>query len=419
MGTFNPDHPDRPDRPDRNNSFDFDRKIERHGTDSLKYDYATKQGLTADVLPLWVADMDFAAPPAVQDALAKKCQQGVFGYSVPPGADYFSALAGWYADRFDWRIEPEWLVLTPSVVFALCAAIRSLTEPGDAVLIQEPVYPPFRSSVLENGRTLVVNQLLEQNGHYRLDLDDFERQIRDHQVRLFILCSPHNPVGRVWTAEELNALGEICLKHDVIIVSDEIHADFVFGGRRHLVFQDLQPAFADRTITCTAPTKTFNIAGLQISNILIANPEIREKFRREVHCSGYSLPNALGLAACRGAYQSGGPWLDSLLDYIAGNFARLRQVLDSELPMLRLVEPEGTYLAWLDCRGLNLTDPELKRLINDKAKLWLSDGCAFGAGGEGFQRINLACPRSTLDEALDRLVRAIHSLDSSHRPDES
>ncbi len=387
--------------------FDFDRVIERHGTDSLKYDFAVKRGLPEDVLPLWVADMDFPAPPSVVDALVERSLHGIFGYSDAAGPDYFDTLAAWYASRFEWLLQPDWLVKTPGVVFALFSAIRALTREGESVLIQEPVYPPFRDAALTCRRNLVVSPLVYEDGRYGLDLVDFERKIIESKVRLFILCSPHNPVGRVWTEAELIGMGDICVRHDVRVIADEIHHDLVMPGHRHRIFASLKPAFADHTITCTAPSKTFNLAGLQISNLLIPNPALRQDFTSEMRRTGYSHPNAMGLVACQAAYSSGGPWLDELLVYLAGNFAHLKSFLAEHLPLVRPVEMEGTYLAWLDFRRLGLSDPELKRRIVELGRLWFNDGRDFGLGGAGFKRINLACPRATLDEALVRLLRAL------------
>ena len=387
--------------------FEFDRVIERQGTDSLKFDFAVKRGLPADVLPLWVADMDFQAPPAVVDALVERSRHGIFGYSDAAGSDYFDALADWCITRFDWTLQPEWLVKSPGVVFALFAALRALTREGDSVLIQEPVYPPFHEAVLTCRRNLVVNPLVYEGGRYGLDLADFERKIVESKVRLFILCSPHNPVGRVWTEAELTAMGNVCVRHDVLVVADEIHADLVLPGYRHRVFASVDPAYAERTVTCTAPSKTFNLAGLQVSNLLIPNPALRKSFVSEMRRTGYSQPNAMGLVACRTAYASGGPWLDELLVYLAGNFAFLKRYLAEHLPQVLPVDLEGTYLAWLDCRALGLSDSELKRRVVEVGRLWLSSGKDFGLGGEGFLRINLACPRATLEEALRRLVRAL------------
>jgi len=391
-------------------SYSFDTVIERRGTDSIKYDFAAKRGLPEDVLPLWVADMDFPSPPEVLDALAEKCRHGIFGYSDVADDSYFNALFKWYSERFGWRLSPEWLVKAPGVVFAICAAIRALTEEGEAVLIQQPVYYPFSESVLANGRRLVVNELVYSGGKYSVDLEDFEEKIKREKVKLFILCSPHNPVGRVWRAEELSAMGEICLRHGVKVVSDEIHADFVYPGNRHQVFAAISPELADITVTCTAPTKTFNLAGLQISNILISNPELRRRFRLEISKTGYSQLNIMGLVACRAAYEHGARWLDDLLVYLGSNLEFVRSFLARELPRVRLVEPEGTYLVWLDFRALGLTDRELNDLIVNKAKLWLDAGTMFGAGGTGFQRVNIACPRSLLERAMRQLKGALSSL---------
>lgn len=389
-------------------TYSFDKIIERRGTDSLKYDFATKRGMPDGILPLWVADMDFQAPPEVLEALVEKSRHGIFGYSDAAGDDYFNALAGWYAGRFNWLPSPKWLVKAPSVVYAICTAIRALTNEGDSVLIQQPVYYPFASSILSNNRRLVVNELVYHDGKYSIDLSDFEEKVIRDQVKLFILCSPHNPVGRVWTRDELTAMGDICVKYGVKVISDEIHADFVYPGHRHQVFEAIKPEFSDITITCTAPTKTFNLAGLQISNIFISNAGLRRQFRQEFDRTGYSQPNVMGLAACRAAYKYGAPWLEELKVYLASNLSLVRDFLAQELPSIRLVEPEGTYLIWLDCRGLGLSDKELDDLIVHKAGLWLDGGTMFGAGGEGFQRINIACPASILENALERLKKAFH-----------
>lgn len=390
-------------------TYDFNELIDRRGTNSLKHDFAAERGRPEDVISLWVADMDFKAPPAVIEALVKTVRHGVFGYTEVK-LPYFQALHDWYRNYFQWDTEASWLVKTPGVVFAICTAIRAFTGPGDSVLIQRPVYYPFTHAILDNGRTLINNPLEYRDGRYTINLEDFEAKIKENRVRLFILCSPHNPVGRVWTREELTAMGDICLKYNVIVVSDEIHADFIYPGHRHSVFADLRPEYADQTITCTAPSKTFNLAGLQVSNIFIKNREHRHAFWKEMNSTGYAQLNTVGFAACQAAYAEGRPWLEELLDYLKGNLDFIRSFLAEELPRISLVEPEGTYLAWLDFRNLGMTDEQLARFILDEAKLWLNGGSMFGPEGKGFQRINIACPRATLKKAFDQLRHAIDRL---------
>ena len=384
----------------------FDEIIERRNTDSLKYDFAARRGLPEDVLPLWVADMDFRTPPCVIEALVEKSRHGIFGYSESR-EDYFAVLKSWFSRRFGWEVQPEWLIKTPGVVYAICMAIRALTSEGDAVLIQQPVYYPFESSVINNDRELVVNELAYENGRYHIDFEDFERKITQHRVKMFILCSPHNPVGRVWTKEELTRMGDICVKHRVIVVADEIHADFVYPGYSHTVFANIKPEFADITVTCTAPTKTFNLAGLQISNIFVSNQRMRKRIKQEISRTGYSQLNVMGMVACKAAYAQGEEWLEELKAYLTGNLDFVRRFIDAHMPDIRLVEPEGTYLIWLDCRALGLNDKALDELVIQRAKLWLDGGHMFGQGGSGFQRINIACPRSLLEQAMERLAAAV------------
>ncbi len=387
-------------------AFNFDEIIERTNTDSIKYDFAAHRGKPEGLLSLWVADMDFRTPSCVTDALVEKSRHGIFGYSESR-EDYIEVLQSWFHTRFGWDIKPQWLVKTPGVVYAIAMAIRALTEKGDAVIIQQPVYYPFTETINVNERKLIVNQLVYEDGAYRMDFDDFEDNVVRHGVKLFILCSPHNPVGRVWTRDELLRLGDICVKHDVVVVSDEIHADFVYTGHQHHVFASLKPDFADISITCTAPSKTFNLAGLQISNIFIPNAHLRAKFRQEIGRSGYSQLNIMGIIACKAAYRDGSPWLEELKTYLAGNLNLLRCELQEHIPGIQLIETQGTYLPWLDCSALGLSDKALDDFIVHKAKLWLDAGTMFGSGGEGFQRINIACPRSLLKQALDQLAQAI------------
>lgn len=386
---------------------DFDTVPNRRGTNCFKYDFAREMGMPEDVLPLWVADMDFPTAPAVLERLHALAEHGIFGYTGVKDA-YFSAVHNWYAQRFGWETQRSWLVTTPGVVFAIAIAIRAFTQKGDAILIQQPVYYPFANKVTENDRQLVVNPLVLKNGRYEMDFADMERKIVDYHVKMLLLCSPHNPVGRVWTKEELLRVGEICQKHGVLVVSDEIHADFTYAGHTHRVFASVKSEFADFTITCTAPSKTFNLAGLQNSNIFIPNRQLRHAYKKELSACGCGGTNCMGMAACQAAYEAGADWLEQLKQYLAGNLAYIRQFLCEKLPDITLIEPEGTYLVWLDLRKLGLTEQQQRQLIVQDAKLWLDTGTLFGQGGEGFERINIACPRTTIEQAMQRLEHAVH-----------
>ena len=386
---------------------DFNVFINRKNTNSLKYDFMTERGKPANLLPLWVADMDFQTAPAILERLEQTVKHGIFGYSETKES-YYDAVSGWYERHFDWHIETDWLIKTPGVVFALAAAVRAFTKEMDGVLLQQPVYYPFSEVILDNDRVLVNNSLKLTDGHYEIDFEDFEKKIVEYRVKLFFLCSPHNPVGRVWKECELKRIGDICLKHGVIVVSDEIHSDFVYPGHRHQVFANLGPEYADITVTCTAPSKTFNLAGLQISNIIISNPELRRKFLKAVAAAGYSQANLMGIVACQAAYELGEDWLSGLKEYLLENLNFLRAYLQEKLPEIKLIEPEGTYLLWLDFRGLNLTEREREWLIVEKAGLWLDSGAMFGPDGDGFERINIACPREMLAKALKQLEEAVH-----------
>jgi cystathionine beta-lyase len=379
--------------------FDFDKVIDRANTYSIKYDPGSR-GKPDDVLPMWVADMDFSTPPCVIDALVARAQHGIFGYSEP-GASYFSAVQSWFRNRFSWNTEREWLTITPGVVNAIYIAVRALTKPGDGIVIQQPVYYPFNSVVRETGRQLLVNELVYSENRYSIDFEDFENKIK--QAKMFILCNPHNPVGRVWTHDELVRMGEICLRYSVIVISDEIHQDFIFPGHRHYVFSALDRRYANIAITCTAPSKTFNLAGLLHANIFIENESLHSQFKKEYASCGLGQPGIMGLTACEAAYSSGTEWLDALINYLVGNMSLIREFLQTNIPKIKLVEPEGTYLAWLDFSALGLSANELDNAITNKAKLWLNSGPSFGKGGNGFQRMNAACPRSVLQNALDRL----------------
>ena len=390
-------------------SYNFDEIIDRRNTDCLKYDFAVERGKPADVLPLWVADMDFRTAPHIIEKAVADASLGIYGYTESKD-DYFQAVANWYRTYFDWNVEKKWLVKTPGIVFAIGLAIKALTKEGDGVMIQQPVYYPFSEVIKDNDRKLVNNVLVLRNGHYEIDFEDFEQKIIQEKVKLFVLCSPHNPVGRVWTREELQKIGEICLKYGVKVVSDEIHSDFVYGDRKHYVFTTVDPRFEEFSIVCTAPSKTFNLAGLQASNIFIPNVQIRKAFLKQMSAVGYSQLNMIGLHACKAAYETGREWLEELKVYLKGNLDFVREYLEQNLPQIKLIEPEGTYLIWLDCRALGLSEAKLEHLIVHEAKLWLDSGAIFGKDGEGFERINIACPRAVLEEACKRLYRAVQSI---------
>lgn len=388
---------------------DFDKVIDRHNTDCAKYDFAAEYGKPDGLLPLWVADMDFQAPKAVTEKLEKISRFGIFGYSDTKDA-YFNAVHDWYLERFGWEVKPEWLVKTPGVVFAVATAVRALTEPGDGVMIQQPVYYPFGNVIRDNDRKVINSPLVLENGIYRMDFEDFEEKLRSGTVKLFILCSPHNPVGRVWTEEELKKVGELCIKYNVPVVSDEIHCDFTYPGHNHCIFASLDERFAGNCIICTAPSKTFNLAGLQVSNLFIPNQEIRRKVRRAIKRTGYGGLNQMGIAACQAAYECGGQWLSELKVYLKENLDFLRDFVNDRLPGVKLVEPQGTYLVWLDLRELGMAPQQQDDFIINTAGLWLDTGAMFGEEGSGFERINIACPRTTLSAALEKLEKALKTL---------
>lgn len=389
-------------------NLDFDTIIERKNTNSLKYDFAAEYGMPEDVMPLWVADMDFRVSSYIQEAIRQKVEHGIFGYSDAKD-EYFKAVAGWMERHHNWKVEKEWLIRTPGIVFALATAIKAFTREGDGVLICQPVYYPFREVVLDNNRKLVNSALVQdENGRYRVDFDDFEEKILRENVKLFILCSPHNPVGRVWSREELIRIGEICKKHNVLVVSDEIHGDFVYEGK-HQVFLGLCEEYKEFSIVCTSPSKTFNIAGLQMSNIFIPNEDLRKKFAHQIRAAGYSELNTVGLAACEAAYGHGEEWYEGMLSYVESNIDYVMEFLKENLPQITMGKPEGTYLVWLDFRGLSLDSDKLNELIVQKAGLWLDEGEMFGEEGKGFARVNVACPRKILTQALNKLKAALDS----------
>lgn len=383
-------------------NLDFDRIIDRKNTRCLKYDFAVKRGMPEDVLPLWVADMDFETSSYIEDALTERVQEGIFGYSDVQ-TPYFEIIRDWMIRHHDWEPQEKWLIKTPGVVFALAMAVKAYTDPGDKVLLQQPVYYPFSEVITDNGREVVSNDLvLTEDGTYKIDFADFEQKIIANGIKLFLLCSPHNPVGRVWTKEELEKIGDICVMHGVTVVSDEIHNDFIWEGT-HTVFAGIKKEFADISVTCTSPSKTFNLASMLISNIFIPNQILRRKFRKEMDRAGISQLSVLGLVATEAAYAHGDEWYAAMKNYVRDNIAFARAYVEENLPGVRMIDTQGTYLIWLDFRQTGLTVEQLDHKIIYEAGLWLDSGKIFGKTGEGFERINVACPRAVLQEALDRI----------------
>ena len=391
--------------PERN--LDFDKVYNRRNTKSLKYDFAKIRNKPEDVLPLWVADMDFKTSSYVEDALAELARHGIFGYSEVE-TPYFEAIKGWMEKHHNWEPEEDWLIKTPGIVFALAMAVKAYTSEDDGVLIMTPVYYPFFEVIEDNKRRVISNELIMGNDkRYHIDFEDFEDKIIRENIKLFLLCNPHNPGARVWTKEELTRLGDICIKHDVIVVSDEIHQDFVFGEAKHIVFADIKKKFQSITITCTSPTKTFNLAGTQVSNIFIADKKLRYAFKKQVDAAGYSQCNVMGLVAGEAAYLYGEEWFEAVKAYIWENIKFIQTYVDNNLKGVTMTKQEGTYLVWLDFNKTDIPPEEVDRRILYEAKLWLDSGAIFGKAGEGYQRINAACPRSILEDALDRIRRVI------------
>ena len=386
--------------------YNFDTIVDRKNTNSIKYDFMEEFHKPADCLSMWVADMDFQSPIEVREALTKVVEQGIYGYTDMK-EDYFDAVSSWFETGFGWKPEKEWVIKTPGVVFAIALAVQAFTDPGDSIIIQTPVYYPFARTVKNNERNLVTNPLKYENGKYVMDFEDFEEKIKKENVKMFILCSPHNPVGRVWTKEELVRLGDICDRYGVIVVSDEIHCDFVYEGYKHTIYASLGDKYASHSVICTAPSKTFNLAGLQGSNIFIPNEELRKKYLKAKAKTAYQEINMMAFVATKAAYTFGRPWLTELKQYLAGNVGYVREFLKKEMPSVRLIEPEGTYLIWMDFSELGLSDEELDDRIVNKAGLWLDKGTMFGSEGEFFQRMNIACPRQIVVEAMERLKKIL------------
>ncbi|RAK18682.1 cystathionine beta-lyase [Anoxybacillus vitaminiphilus] len=387
--------------------YSFDDFIERRNTYSVKWDETERIFGVKDVLPLWVADMDFKAPEKVLEALAKRVEHGVFGYTSIP-ASLKQAVCDWMMSKHEWHIDSKWLSFSTGVVPALATAIQAFTSPGDKIIVQTPVYYPFLQLVEKNNRELVLNPLQLTNGKYEMDFADLKEKIKG--AKLLLLCSPHNPGGRVWSKEELIKLGELCLEHNVIVVSDEIHSDLVFSGSRHTPFASISEEFAQNSVTCIAPTKTFNLAGLQSAISIIPNRTLKTQFDSVQQRQGFFTLNTFAIIGTEAAYRHGEQWLNDLLKYIEKNVELTCSFIERHLPKLKVMKPEATYLVWIDCRNLQKSDQELKQLLLQKGKIAVEPGNKFGEDGSGFIRLNVACTRETLQEALKRLATALAEL---------
>lgn len=381
--------------------YDFDKVIDRRNTNCYKWDFLKQKFGNENVLPLWVADMDFAAPAPVVDRLIERAEHGVYGYSFASD-EYYQVFQNWLQKRLNWKISKKWIINTVGIVPAINFAIQIFTEPEDKILVQTPVYFPFFESIKRNNRKVVNSQLKLFNNRYEIDYSDLEKKLKK-DIKLMLLCSPHNPVGRVWTKQELQKIANLCLENNVLLISDEIHADLVFKNYKHIPIASLNKEIRDNTISMYAPSKTFNVAGLATSSIVIPNKEIRQRFQNYLDKLGLHLINLFGIEAFTTAYAEGEEWLEQLLEYIQENYQFVRNFIQNNLPQIKAIEMEGTYLMWLDCCDLKLSQKELVDLFVNKAGLGLNDGTVFGSGGKGFMRLNIGCPRSILKEALEKL----------------
>lgn len=383
--------------------YDFDRIIDRRNTNSYKWDSATD----SDVLPMWVADMDFQTAPCIMEALRRRVEHGIFGYTkVPP--QYYDTIVSWFASRHGLHIDRDWIIYTTGVVPAISAIIKAMCRPGDKVVVQTPVYNCFFSSIRNNDCAIEVNPLVFRDDTYVMDYEDLERKVADPQVKLLILCNPHNPAGRVWREDELRRVGDICFRHDVKVLSDEIHCELVFPPHHHTPFASLGESFADNSVTCTSPSKAFNIAGLQIANIFVKDEELRRKIDRAININEVCDVNPFGVEALIAAYSEGEDWLNALIAYLRRNYLTLCDYFAQHLPRLGVVKLEGTYLVWVDCRALALDSATLERQLLEKGRLRLNPGSMYGA--DGFMRINIACPRSVMLEGLDRFRKYVNGI---------
>lgn len=383
--------------------YDFDKTIDRRATNSYKWDSAPE-----GVLPMWVADMDFRTAPAIIDALQKRVAHGIFGYTRVPDA-YYDAVTSWFSRRHGWDIDREWIIYTSGVVPAVSAVIKALTVPGDKVIVQTPVYNCFFSSIRNNSCEIVSNPLRRTADTYEMDFDALERCAADPRAKVMLLCNPHNPAGRVWTPDELTRLGNICLRNGVTVVADEIHCELVYQGFKYTPFASLSDAFLHRSVTCVSPSKAFNIAGLQIANIVAFDNDLRSRIDKAININEVCDVNPFGVAATIAAYNEGEEWLNQLVDYLHGNYEAMAEFCRCELPEFPITRLEGTYLVWMDCSSLGMPSDALEHALLDDARLWLNAGTMYGAEGEGYMRWNIACPRSVMLDGLNRFLNFVRS----------
>ena len=388
--------------------YDFDEPIKRENTHSVKFDYTREYFGSIDLIPMWVADMDFRTPDFIMEAIRKRTEHEILGYSIRPES-FYQAIINWYRQRQDWAIERDWILFSPGVVAALSMAVNAFSKEGEKVIVQPPVYHPFFSVVKENKRELVYNTLVEDDGYYRMDLDDLKKKI-DRDTKLLLLSHPHNPVGRVWSPTELKELSDLCLENNIVILTDEIHSDLVLHPHVHTPLRTLSDEIADIAVTCVAASKTFNLAGLSSSAVIISNENLRTLFSHEVQKGHLYMGNIFGTIAMEAAYSQGVDWLDQLLVYLKGNADLLVDYTASNLPGISVRPPEATYLAWLDMKNLGMKSKQLREFMTRDARIGCNDGPSFGPGGSGYQRLNFACPRSTLEKALHQLKQAVEKI---------
>ncbi len=385
-------------------SHNFDELIPRRGTNSYKWDSAAD----ADLLPMWVADMDFRTAPPVVEALRRRTEHGIFGYTRVPDA-YYESVIRWFSRRHGWKMDKSWILYTSGVVPAVSAVLKALTRPGDKVVVQTPVYNCFFSSIRNNGCRIASNPLIYENNAYRIDYGDLERKLSDPEVKVLLLCNPHNPTGRVWTREELTLIGNLCLRHGVTVISDEIHGELTYPGHVYTPFASISEAFLRHSVTCISPSKAFNLAGLQIANIVSADEEMRRRIDKAININEVCDVNPFGVVATIAAYDEGEEWLGQLLDYLKANYECFRNFCRTSLPDFPVVNLEGTYLAWMNCRALGIASETLERRLTEEAGLRLNAGTVYGVEGEGFMRWNIACPRTILLEGLKRFAGFVQS----------